>query len=78
MLSDHFTVWSFGTDIVALTKCREEGNVVVRDVSCWGRTVPDAIIPSVAVLDERIFISRLESSFDIVERNLKPAWQDSE
>ena len=78
LLFDHFTVWSFGADRVAQTKCRVEGDVEVRDVSCWGRTVPDAIIPSVAVLDERIFISRLESSFDIVERNLKPAWQDSE
>ena len=78
MLSDHFTVWSFGTDIVALTKCREEGNVVVRDVSCWGRTVPDAVIPSVAVLDECILISRLESPFDKVEGSLKTARYDSE
>jgi len=69
--SDHFTVWPFGADRVTKTERSVEGNVVVRDVGCWGGTEPDTVIPSVAVLDERVLISGLERSFNIVERNFK-------
>ena len=57
LISDQGTVWSFGADRVVQTERSVEGNVVVRDVNFWGRTVPNPVIPIVTGFDECVLIS---------------------